>query len=482
MSFAREKLEMTEPPGRSISRHAYHAARWTLDILRPSFFTKSPRKELHATAWLDGLRGFAAFLVYWQHHQGWARVGITASDAMETAFGYNDQYYFAQLPGIRLLFTGGHIAVSCFFIISGHVLSAKPLALIHAGEFMKLEDNLAGAMFRRWPRLFLPALFTTLLYATSWHVFGFWTAFPEHQKTYVEELIEWYKQFKGFSWVYRTDEKLWLRYNFHLWSIAVEMRGSVIIFTALLAFSRCRRNTRLLCEVVLTFYFLFIVDGMLYAMFCGGMLLCDLDNLARKDDLPSFFYNLKPYKNSIFWTLFFSGIYLGGVPSIDFHTSISLLEESPGWKWLAKLKPTSVSESDYKWFYLFWGAIFLLSSIPRIPILKSFFETRFNQYLGRLSFSLYLIHGPVLWTLGDRLYLAAGWAREVNVDPVRDWIGIFPLSKAGPLGLEFGFWVPHLIILPFTLWVAEVSTRLFDRPSNKFARWTYSKFLAQHYK
>lgn len=401
---------------------------------------------------------------------------------METSFGYKDQYYFCQLPGIRLFFTGGHIAVSVFFIISGHVLSAKPLALIHAGEYLKLEDNLSGAMFRRWPRLFLPALFTTFLYATSWHLFGFSTAFPQHQETYVEEVMEWYKQFKGFSWVYRTDEKLWLKYNFHLWSIAVEMRGSVIIFTALLAFSRCTRNARLLCEVLLIFYFLCIVEGMLYAMFCGGMLLCDLDNLARHDDLPSFFYKLAPYKKSMFYAMFVSGIYLGGIPSIDFHISISLLEESPGWKWLAKLKPASVSESDYKWFYLFFAAIFTVASISRIPLLKRFFEIRFNQYLGRISYALYLIHGPVLWTLGDRLYLAAGWAREVNVDGVRHWIGLFPISRAGPLGLEPAFWVPHLIILPFTLWLAEVCTKAFDRPSIKFARWLYGKFSAQDVK
>ncbi|KAN0090458.1 Acyltransferase 3 [Hyaloscypha variabilis] len=482
MSLPFEKLEMAERPARTIATHAHHAARWTLDALRPSIFTKTPRKELHATAWLDGLRGFAAFLVYWQHHQGWARVGITAADAMETSWGYQGQYYFAQLPGIRLFFTGGHIAVSCFFIISGHVLSAKPLALIHAREYLKLEDNLSGAMFRRWPRLFLPALFTTLIYATSWHIVAFSSAFPEHQATFAEEMVEWYNQFKSFSWVFKTDEKLWLRYNFHLWSIAVEMRGSVIIFTSLLAFSRCRKNARLLCEVGLIFYFLYIVDGMLYAMFCGGMLLCDLDNLARHGELPAFFYSLEPYKKPIFWTLFFSGIYLGGVPSIDFHISISLLEESPGWMWLAKLKPTSVSESDYKWFYLFWAAIFTVSSISRLPVLKAFFETRFNQYLGRISFSLYLIHGPILWTIGDRLYLAAGWAREINIEGVEDWIGIFPISKAGPLGLEIAFWVPHLIILPLTLWLAEVCTRVFDRPSIKFARWSYSKFVAQDYR
>ena len=136
MSLPREKWETAELPDWSISTHAHHAAKWSIDVLRPSIFTKAPRKELSPTSWLDGLRGFAAFLVYWQHHQGWARVGIIANDLMETSFGYNDQYYFAALPGIRLFFTGGHIAVSIFFFISGHVLSVKPLALIEQDIFV----------------------------------------------------------------------------------------------------------------------------------------------------------------------------------------------------------------------------------------------------------------------------------------------------------------------------------------------------------
>ena len=40
------------------------------------------------------------------------------------------------------------MAVACFFIISGYVLALKPLSLIHAGEHLKLLDNLASAFFR----------------------------------------------------------------------------------------------------------------------------------------------------------------------------------------------------------------------------------------------------------------------------------------------------------------------------------------------
>jgi peptidoglycan/LPS O-acetylase OafA/YrhL len=119
-----------------------------------------------------------------------------------------------------------------------------------------------------------------------------------------------------------------------------------------------------------------------------------------------------------------------------------------------------------------------VASIPRIPWLKSFFELRFNQYLGRISFSLYLLHGPVLWTLGDRIYLAVGWSRKDHIDGIFHWMNIFPLSKSGPLGLEPAFLIPHLILLPFTLWLSEISTKLFDQPSIRLPQWLYRQALA----
>jgi peptidoglycan/LPS O-acetylase OafA/YrhL len=451
------------------------AAKWSMDLVRPSLLTraKGAREPLRRTAHLDGLRGFAAFMVYWGHHQLWAHEVMPADRIFENAYGYDKQYYFACLPGIRTFFSGGHLAVTVFFVISGYALSTKPLALIHAGEYTRLGDNVASALFRRWLRLYIPVICTTFLYMTSWHAFGIWTD-SEHRSNYRDELWNWYCEFKNFSFVFRTGGEPWFPYNPHLWSIPVEFKGSIAIYTALLAFSRCARNARLWCEAGLIFYFMYIADGWFGSMFIAGMLLCDLDLLAGNGDLPRFFSRLEPYKDLIFYSLFFIGILLGGVPS---HSSdIQVLKASPGWHHLSLLKPQAVF--DYKWFYLFWAATFLVASIPRISWLKSFFETRFNQYLGRISFAFYLVHGPVLWTLGDRLYVATGWSRQSHAIGLPSWINIFPMSKAGPLGLELSVLAPHLIILPVTLWLAEIVTKLVDEPSVRFSQWAYGKTLA----
>jgi peptidoglycan/LPS O-acetylase OafA/YrhL len=443
----------------------------------------SKPEQLRPTAWLDGLRGFAAFIVYWHHHQLWTHQamtidGVPGNVILERGYGYEDQFHFATFYGIRNFITGGHMAVAIFYVISGYVLAAKPLSLIQTGEHLKVGDNLASALFRRWFRLYIPLIVTTFLYITSWHLFGIWNAACEPKSTYAEEVWNWYVEFKNFSFIFKEGHP-WVSYNQHLWSIALEMRGSIIIYTVLLALSRATTKARLWCEFGLIVYFLYITDGYYGALFVSGMLQCDLDSLARRSpgDLPWFLRRLEPYKQFIYWHLFWIGIFLAGVPSQS--GEISMLRASPGWYWLSYLKPQAVF--DPKWFYLFFAANFLIASIHRLQGLKKFFETRFCLYLGRISFSLYLVHGPVLLLLGDRLYSAVGWVRPYPRDQrmLASWLNIFPLPMAGPFGLEISFLLPHLILLPFTIWVADVVTRTVDDPALRISARLYKMALGE---
>ncbi|QSZ34677.1 hypothetical protein DSL72_007531 [Monilinia vaccinii-corymbosi] len=446
------------------------------DFIKPLFLSRmrAPAKPLHATAWLDGLRGYAAFLVYVLHHELWAHTLVYGNWIMEMGFGYENKYYFIQLPFLRTFFTGGHFAVTTFFVISGYVLSRKPLMLIQSGDLAKLGDNLASALFRRWLRLWLPVIATTSIYFTIWHVFNIYPPpRSEHEVKWTSEVWKWYLEIKSFSYIFRTGGDPWFTYNVHVWSIPVEIKGSITIYTALMAFSRCSRNARLYLELALIYYFIYIADGIHNAMFVAGMLLCDLDLLAENDDLPRFFSMFDSWKELIFFNFFVAAMYLGGVPSYDLDEKI--LKNSPGWHYLSYLKPQAVF--DYKWFYLFFAATFLVASIPRIPLLKSFFECRLCQYMGHISFAFYLVHGPVMALLGDRLYSAVGWSKEMSKE-MEAWRNIFPMSKVGPFGMELSFFLPHLIILPVTLWAAEIVTKSIDEPSVRFAQWLHRKTLA----
>ncbi|KAM5354082.1 hypothetical protein ACJ41O_000732 [Fusarium nematophilum] len=442
--------------------------------IRARYRPASP-ENLRPTAYLDGLRGFAALLVYFHHHELWAHDITDQNKIFENSFGYDGNYHFVSLPGIRHFFSGGHYAVSTFFVISGYVLSLKPLTLMQAGEHVQLGDNIASALFRRWFRLFLPLIVSMVIYVTAWHLLGIRVRGVHREGSWFDEVRSLYIEFKNFSFIYKEGGDPWLSYNFHLWSIPTELKGSVIIYTALMAFSRCSKAARLLCTTGLIFYLMYIADGSHYAMFVAGMLLCDLDLLAKKGELPRWLARLDPAKEFIYYHLLVFSLFLGGVPSEN--REVDQLANNRGWYFLSWLKPQAVF--DYKWYYLFWAAIFLVAAIPRIFWLKGFFETRFCQYLGRISFSLYLVHGPVLWTLGDRLYFATGWQNEDLMNHIPHWANKLPLPRAGPLGLEVSFLVPHLVLLPLTFGLAELTTRGIDTPCVKFAAWMYRKTLGE---
>lgn len=441
----------------------------------------SNSKPLRPTAYLDGLRGFAAFLVYWQHHELWAHAFAAGrgQDIFENAWGWQGHYHLATFYGTRLFFTGGHLAVATFYVISGYVLTVKALKLIQAGQQQRVGDVVASALFRRWFRLYIPLIVTTFVYVTCLYVFGIWNPQMDSKNSYGEVAWNWYTEFKNFSFVFK-EGPLWPSYNGHLWSIPLEMRGSVITYVAALTLARATTRARLLCEVGLIIYFLYICDAWYGAVFMSGMLQADLDLLSRRTEpnsgFPTFLRRLTPYKTQVCYALLVVALYLSGVPC---HTSeVEALRSNPGWYWLSFLKPQAVF--DYKWFYLAIAANCIVLAIPRLPWLKRFFEGAFCQYLGRISFALYLVHGPVLVTLGDRVYTAVGFVapHEENRKMLAWWINRLPLPITGPLGLETAFLVPHIILLPFTLWLADVVTRTVDEPSVKFAQWFWN--LIQH--
>lgn len=462
------KVLQSPSPRPAISNINFWLPAWLNTRQRPQV-----RRE---TAHLDGLRGFAALLVYWHHHELWVHNGERTGQegVFENGFGYKNEYYFATFPGIRLLFSGGHLAVSIFFVLSGYVLSIKPLRLIEGHDMIGLADHLGSALFRRWLRLYIPVAVTTVVYATTWHLFGgMWVDGITPKSDWFSEMWFLYCEFKNLSFLFKDGGLPWLTHNVHLWSIPIEFKGSMIIFVSLLASSRCSLKARLCSQVALIGYFMYIADGWYCAMFVGGMLLSHLDLLAATNNLPMFIRRLEPLQSIIWYHMLVAGIYLGGVPSEN--TNIDQLAQTRGWYFLSFLKPQAVF--DYKWFYLFWAAVFLVASVSKIRWIRNFFETRMCQYLGRVSFALYLVHGPILATLGDRLYTAVGFKATPQMENIPNWVDKFVLQRTGPVGLEFAFLLPHVILLPVTLYAADIVTRAVDVPTVQFAAWAYKRTL-----
>lgn len=422
-------------------------------------------------AYIDGLRGFAALLVYVLHYQGFGR-SLTETAYMENAWGYNGRHYFATLPFVRTMFIGGHHGVTTFLVISGYVLSHSPMRHIHAKDTVGLHNTVSSALLRRFLRLWIPVAVTTFIFMLCWYVFDIRTL-HEKQGSLSSELIKWYDVTRSTSFLYVS--KYYNDYNFHVWTIPLEFRGSMTVYTVLIALQNVPKTKRLLCQILLIWYFTYICDGWYCALFISGMLLCDLDLLADSRELPSVFQYFHRVKRWIFVIMIVVALYLGGVPCAgDSHTGY--LRGNPGWYWLSYTVPRAMS--DYRWWFRGWAAILTVAAVPRVEILRSFFESAPCQYLGKISYSFYLVHGPILFTVGDRVYAATGRIADHHADLVPQWINWLPLPSWGPLGMEVNIIAPHLILLPLTIWIADLATRLIDEPTVKFCRW-FQRWLTE---
>lgn len=176
------------------SKRSYVAAffRHTFDTLRPDILTrrKGPVKPIGPTAWLDGLRGWAAFNVAIVH------LTVYTHDWAELCYGIEllPNYYLTSpitWPFIRLIFSGGHFAVMLFFHISGYVLTRRLVSMMHEGPSRHDEvvDGVHSAIVRRPFRLFLPVVWSTLTWAIIWHVTGIEIPWPEKQSNIIIELV-----------------------------------------------------------------------------------------------------------------------------------------------------------------------------------------------------------------------------------------------------------------------------------------------------
>lgn len=396
----------------------------------------TPLMEIHENGrvlHLDGLRGFASLLVYWHHHQLWYHSASRVT--LEMGFGFMGEYHLATFPGIRTFFTGGHFAVALLFVISGYALASKPLQLIHLQDQKGLADHLGSAIFRRWLRLYIPFACTTFIFMSLCHVFGARSPGFNPLKTWAEDVQAWSSEFRRFSFVFDEGQSPWFSYNNHLWSIPVELKGSMIIYTTSLAISKLSVRSRFLVLGGLVLYHLYAVDGWYGAFFLGGMFLCQVDTY-------------QPHKRATRhqllanYLLVFIGLYLAGVPHC---TPAEYLGQNGGWYFLSLWKPEVMT--DPKWFYLFLASISVVTSVSRIPYLRKILTSRSFQYLGRISYGLYLVHGPILWTLGSYVY---------NVSAKVRW------PSGWPLGLEPEFLLANIILVPVTLCIAAATTRFID--------------------
>jgi peptidoglycan/LPS O-acetylase OafA/YrhL len=438
--------------------------------LVPSFLQSRIGKErakpdkLFPTSYLDGMRGLAALFVFFCHYSYTCFV-------ITIGYGYGESgqnHNILQLPIVRLLYSGPPM-VCGFFVISGYALSLKPLKQMRSRSWEPLYTTMASSIFRRGLRLFIPTTISCFLifimmrmgvyeitreFSGSTYLRNVHEHHPVRLETFYGQFKDWLLQMFNFicifSWAPFAGST---GYDVHLWTIPVEFRASMMLFLTLIALSRLRPWLRL------TFLFgitLFVLrnDRWDMVLFYSGMFIAELD-LIRQSPIgsSSIFEGFLPSKLKkqciipAFWaSLAFLSLYLMSQP--DEHS-----ESTPGWVWLYSLIPEWFSEKYRYWQTI--GSILFVLTATRLSLLQRPFNTRIVQYFGKISYALYLVHGPVMHTIGYTIQLLA-W-QITGAETRKQYMS--------------GFLLGALINIPTVIWAADLFWRMIDAPSVKYARW-----------
>lgn len=457
-------------------------------ILLPSFLhswagrgPSKPERPQNAIAALDGLRGWACLLVFNFH--------FLFTYTHKTAIGWGlgeDDWGYHQLPIIHMLISG-HVMVAIFFVISGYVLSYKPLKLLRSYEWEPAFRTLSSSTFRRAIRLYIPSIVGTFCVTiavllggynySTWvrdegkTILGTNEQHPPIFPTLYEQMWDWYKTvvhlIDPWNW------KIWYNfYNPHLWTIPVEFRCSLALFLAILGLSRLWPWFRL---VSLAGMISFCVRWNRWdvVLFFSGMMLAELDLICGLHDSPKTPPSLLPLETEnghveqekvapsssssgqcvlgrITWfCLFITGLYIGSAPNQS-------PEKTPGFRYLCTYVPETY---DPNRFLQSIGAIIIVCCVNHSRDLQKPFTTSVAQYLGRVSFAFYVVHGPILHSLGYSI-MPSIWSYTGKETNIRYCLG---------------FLLGYLACLPVAVWAGDLFWRAVDVPSVKFARWIEQK-------
>lgn len=157
----------------------------------------------------------------------------------------------------------------------------------------------------------------------------------------------------------------------------------------------------------------------------------------------------------IFWNLVcILGLYFMSFPDDGWG-------RTPGWVYLSTWIPEWWLAAKFR----FWqgiGAVVFILGVSRSDVFKRFFNSAVVQYFGKISYALYLMHGPVMHVIGYHWEKLAWSITGVE----GEWY-----TAGWVLGACF--------CVPSVIWCADIFWRAVDIPTVKFARWFEGKVVVK---
>ncbi|KAH8749855.1 acyltransferase family-domain-containing protein [Hyaloscypha sp. PMI_1271] len=413
------------------------------DIIKPTYFFKrwhQKSQKLRPTAWLDGLRGVAALIVTIYHYAylwPWAQTGWGVS---------KDDHHFMQFYVVRIITSGGFM-VRIFFVISGYALSTRLVQLSRDRQYVTLFESLSSSAFRRWIRLMLPSAVSMIM---EWSLTIMFSRSYRAKRSFFGHLGAIYHDVIGLTNAFQIG-KYRPEFNKVLWTIPAELKGSVIVYMLMLGLARTRTVVKIPILLGAMIQCAWTSDRLL-ALFVAGLLMAEVDLLLKHRRIGAeqrwthFFTSVQPYT-------FLFGIYLGSHPN--------KMDEAPGYILICSIL-RNVFGLDHYWMLeeacRSVGALLVVGSTNYSSILQRPFTTSFTQYLGDVSFSLYLIHFYILeWIAKPLVPYSLALFRFLGPDHKT-------LSYGCAVALIFAF------VWPFQFLASDLYTRFIDAKAVKLAK------------
>jgi peptidoglycan/LPS O-acetylase OafA/YrhL len=427
----------------------------------------TPSRRINALPALDGLRGYASCIVF-IFHSVWAY-----SPMVYYGYGFQNNRWLHQLPFFRLIYAG-YTMVFLFYIVSGYVLSVKLLRLVRNGSWDQAFHTLSSSVFRRGLRLFMPAIISTFITVLLLRAGMFQyvrTKIAENAgsrlshfelpvqrfDTFQEQFQHWrsstWKMMNPLTWE-RYDNP----YNSHLWTLSVEFRSSCLLFLVFLALARLTTCFRLFIVSCLVWNFA-LYQKWEMALTLSGMFLAEMDlvsgtSLEVVNGKPIDVENRpRPWKARLAQLLIFIfGLYLASYPKFGGN-------QTTGFRALSNLTPDGFDRA--KWWQSI-GCLMTVWSVNNSQDIQPIFTNPLAQYLGDISFSIYIVHGPVLHSLG-LVAMASSW-KYTGKDTV--------VQKC------LSFIVAAAIVLPAIFGIADIFRRVVDVPCAEISKWVEKRLLS----
>ncbi len=306
--------------------------------------------------------------------RGWAALAVVFCHLIHAPFG--NLIPWLDMPGFILM--NGIFAVHIFFVLSGDALSAS---------FFRTGDPRAidRVLLKRYFRLTMPVLLSCYVIFLLMH---FGLAYNQQVAQLLNnKMLEIYlPQQPNFNdMLIYALAKVYTYYNFHtqesflnampfsynpvFWTMAVEMTGSILVFTTLYLLPRVQNPFAVLVFLCGAFFLLFNT----YVGFFFGMLLGYMRQQGK----------LESWLASHRWQLFSGFFLLAFIPL-------------SAWVLHDVAKGLNVAMAPLLLFVIYTNRRAL-----------SFFRNRLSAELGSLSFPLYATHFAILISLTCGLILVA---------------------------------------------------------------------------